>query len=445
MKWPKEFLSKMQDYFGVDYDNFLNGLSESPPVSIRMNTKKTIQPFEKSFLIPWSNYGYYLDQRPSFTLDPLFHAGCYYVQEAASQFLEKLFSAAISENPNPLVLDMCAAPGGKSTHLLSVLDGNGLLVSNEIISSRNKVLQQNIAKWGFVNSIVTQNDGSDFSKIGEVFDVIVVDAPCSGEGLFRRDPDAANEWNEAAVINCSVRQTDILKNLNHALKSGGYLIYSTCTFEPSENEIQIQKLISEDNYELCNSIDPSNGIKKSEFGYHFYPHTTKSEGLFISMLRKKEEGTSPRIKSEQVKNSDKQSIAILNDYFENPDQLLPIVKDDRLYAIPLNYYSLFQFLSKKLFIRQAGVFVGNKKEKNFIPSEELALANDLRKDLPKVEVDLEVALNYLRCENISLPGINIGWTLITYQNFVLGWVKVLERRVNNYYPKEWRVLLKEKR
>ena len=180
MKWPAEFLTRMQSYFGNDYDTFLEGLSKPAPVSIRMNERKAIRQFENCKSIPWSRSGFYLEERPSFTLDPLFHAGCYYVQEAGSQFLEQLFLHAIKEKEEPIVLDLCAAPGGKSTHLLSLMNGSGLLVSNEVISSRNKVLQQNIAKWGFANSIVTQNDSSDFGKAGELFDVIVVDAPCSG-------------------------------------------------------------------------------------------------------------------------------------------------------------------------------------------------------------------------------------------------------------------------
>lgn len=442
MKWPPDFLKRMQTYFGDEYDAFLEGLSQPAPVSIRMNEKKKINPLKDSSPIPWSRFGFYLKERPSFTLDPLFHAGCYYVQEAGSQFLEQLFLHAINENAEPIVLDLCAAPGGKSTHLLSLMNGSGLLVSNEVISSRNKVLQQNIAKWGYANSIVTQNDSSDFSKAGELFDVIVVDAPCSGEGLFRRDPNASNEWSETAVTTCAVRQHEILENIHLALKPGGYLIYSTCTFETSENEEQIKKLVSEYDYEICNPISNDHGIKKSETGYHFYPHTTKSEGFFISMLKKPAGGHHIRIKDDKPKNSDKQSAMVLTDYFENPEELVSVVKDDRLYAFPKKHYSLFAYMMKKLFIRQTGIFVGNQKEKNFIPSEELALAIDLKKDITSVEVDHETALNYLRCENITLPGVATGWTLINYQTFPLGWVKVLDRRVNNYFPKEWRILNK---
>lgn len=442
MNWPAEFLKRMQNYFGEEYPIFLKGLSEPSPVSIRLNERKMIEPPINSTQIPWSRSGYYLPARPSFTLDPLFHAGCYYVQEAGSQFIEQLFLQAIGEIENPVVLDLCAAPGGKSTHLLSLLAGKGLLVSNEIISSRNKILQQNIAQWGYLNSVVTQNEAADFANAGELFDVIVVDAPCSGEGLFRRDPDAANEWSETAVTNCSSRQSAILENIHQALKPGGYLIYSTCTFEPAENEEQIKSLIENYDFEIVNNVEPANGVKKSSSGFHFYPHTIKSEGFFVSMLRKPAGTNSIRIKEEKVRVTDKKSLAIVGDYFSESSKLAPIEKDDRLYVLPALWYSYFIYLSKKLFIRQTGIFMGTKKDKNFIPSQELALSIDLKKDLPSVNVNLETALNYLRCENINLPDEPIGWTLISYQNHNLGWVKVLDRRVNNYYPKEWRILKK---
>ncbi len=442
VNWPEDFLRRMQLYFGNDYIAFLNGLSQTSPVSIRMNTAKAVQLPMPTQAIPWSKDGYYLNERPSFTLDPLFHAGCYYVQEAASQFVEQLFLSALSTIKNPLVLDLCAAPGGKSTHLLSLLTGKGLLVSNEVISSRNKVLQQNIAKWGYSNSLVTQNEASDFAHAGELFDIIVVDAPCSGEGLFRRDPEAANEWSESAVANCSIRQADILEKIDQALKPGGILIYSTCTFEKSENEDQVEYLINEKKYSLVNNVKGHAGIIQSDFGYHFYPHTTKSEGFFCSMLKKDSVGQALRIKSESPKNNDKLSLAELENYMIDSSQLTSIVKDDRLYAFPKDWFSIFNYFSKKLFIRQAGIFMGTRKEKSFVPSQELALSNSIRKELPSVEVDLETALNYLRCETIVLENCPVGWTLITYRNFNLGWVKVLDRRVNNYYPKEWRIFKK---
>lgn len=379
MKWPEEFLIRMQHYFGDDYETFLNGLSTETPVSIRMNNRKQIPVKENSSPIPWSKEGYYLDKRPSFTIDPLFHAGCYYVQEAGSQFLEQLFQLAIKDIPDPVVLDLCAAPGGKSTHLLSIMNGNGLLVSNEVIPSRNKVLQQNIAKWGFANTIVTQNDSKDFNKAGELFDVIVVDAPCSGEGLFRRDPEASNEWSVAAVGNCSVRQNEILDNVHKALRPGGYLIYSTCTFESVENEDQINNLVANLGYELCNNVNAENGVKKSNAGYHFYPHTTKSEGFFISMLKKPDESHHIRIKEEKPKNSDRQSTNVLSEYFLNPDELVSIVKDDRLYAFPKKTLFDFQLPDEKTFHSSNRYICWKSKREKFYTIRRACSCNRFKK------------------------------------------------------------------
>lgn len=441
--WPEDFLQRMKEVFGNEYNDFIAGLSEPSPISIRKNPFKQSGKFLEEESIPWSSEGVYLKERPSFTLDPLFHAGSYYVQEAGSQFLEQLFLQAKAEFDEPIVLDLCAAPGGKSTHLLSLMNNAGLLVSNEIISSRNKILQQNISKWGCVNSIVIQNSTEHFSRLPEFFDIIVVDAPCSGEGLFRRDPEAANEWSLTAVDNCAIRQRSILSDIQNSLKPGGFLIYSTCTYEPSENQSQINQLVNDFGYTLCNDVHADYGIVQSEVGYHFYPYKVRSEGFFVSMLRKPFSDNGHHLREEKIRNSDKSAIQILQKYFENAEDLLPFIKDDRVYALPKKFYTHFFLLNKNLFIRQAGIFAGTIKGKDFLPSQELALANSLKKEFPVVDVDLQTALTFLRCDLISLPDSKLGWTLISFEGFILGWVKVLDRRVNNYYPKEWRIFKKE--
>ena len=439
--WPEEFLHRSKLLFKDEYTSFLDSLSTPAPVSVRLNPFKRNIGFVETQVIPWSKNGRYLPERPSFTLDPLFHAGTYYVQEASSQFLEQLFLLALKDNPEPIVLDLCAAPGGKSTHLLSLLNGEGCLVSNEVIPSRNKILQQNIAKWGCTNSFVTQNDPADFKRLPGVFDIIVVDAPCSGEGLFRRDPEAADEWSEKAVEHCSARQNQILESIHESLKPGGYLIYSTCTFENSENGDQIERMISEFGYEVCNSVPAENGIVQSEYGYHFYPHKVVGEGLFISMIRKPiDHDKRFRMRHEDPQNYGKDFRMSFSSYFRIDANLSAFVKDDHVYAIPTEHYSLFALLFKNLFVRQAGIFTGTQKDKNFIPSTELALSLSASDQFPSANVDLPTALTYLRGESISLANAPQGWTIIQYENQNLGWVKVLDRRVNNYYPKEWKVM-----
>ena len=228
----------------IEWSDFVNAHRQPSPISIRMNPNKVAQQ-ELKPSIPWTQYGYYLTDRPSFTLDPTFHAGKYYVQEASSMFLEQAFIQAANGTTHLNVLDLCAAPGGKSTHLLSLMDQNSLLVSNEVIQSRSAILSENLQKWGHSNVVVTNNDPKDFQRLPGFFDVIVVDAPCSGEGLFRKDPGAMKEWSEDSVALCSKRQRRILSDVWPALKTGGILIYSTCTYNSEENEENLRWLQQE--------------------------------------------------------------------------------------------------------------------------------------------------------------------------------------------------------
>lgn len=224
-----------------------------------------------------------LDQRPAFTLDPLFHAGLYYVQEAGSMLIEYFFAPHLEQLTSATVLDACAAPGGKSTHLLSLLDKNSVLVSNEIIPNRNKTLRYNLAKWGSANKIITQSEPDRLAGTQARFDLIVVDAPCSGEGLFRKDPDAITEWSAERTLQCEQRQENILKTLYPLLKEGGLLLYSTCTYNPGENDQQIDTLLRTGQFEVLTGVPPS-GIEATKFGWQAYPHNVKSEGFYCSLL-----------------------------------------------------------------------------------------------------------------------------------------------------------------
>ena len=254
--------------------------------------------------IPWAEHGYYLESRPSFTFDPLFHAGCYYVQEASSMFLEQALKQTVDLSHPLKVLDLCAAPGGKSTHLLSLISNESLLVSNEVIRSRANILNDNIAKWGCSNVIVTNNDPRDFQRIENYFDVIVVDAPCSGSGLFRRDSEAIEEWSEQNVALCSQRQQRILADVLPALKNGGMLIYSTCSYSKQEDEEICEWLINELKIEsLKLKFEENWNVIESDDGYRFWPDKVKGEGFFIACFRKNngddEESYFPKVKAEK--------------------------------------------------------------------------------------------------------------------------------------------------
>jgi len=433
-QYPEAFLLRMKNILHEDYDAFIESLNGRSPTSIRFNPHKPAAIFEDEEHIPWCATGRYLRERPPFTFDPLFHAGAYYVQEASSMFIEEVWKQINPDNRDVRVLDMCAAPGGKSTHLLSLMSDDSLLVANEIIPNRNKILQQNIIKWGNANCIITQNKAVDFMKLDEYFDIVLVDAPCSGEGLFRKDKDAVNEWSENNVTMCAERQKEILRFATGCLKPGGLLIYSTCTFEPEENDKNIETLRNT-KYEVRSEYK---GMTPTKYGYQFFPHKVKGEGFYISVVQK--DGEPERLKR-PVKSSitDNQRAAITQ-YLRQPEDFISMQKNGLLFAIPQSIETDFLFLEQYLYIRNAGIYMGTTKGQDFLPSHDLALSNHIRKDLPAVELNYDQAIQYLRSE---APKINTdlrGWCLATYKGLNLGWMKALGNRVNNYFPKDWRIL-----
>jgi len=293
MKLPQLLLDSLASVQGFDKEDFIKiHESEERVTSIRMNPFKKSDPdsyrdVNLKSKTPWTDHGYYLETRPSFTFDPLFHAGCYYVQEASSMFLEQALKQTVDLSQPIKVLDLCAAPGGKSTHLLSLISKESLLVSNEVIRSRANILTDNIMKWGCSNVVVTNNDPRDFQRIENYFDVIVVDAPCSGSGLFRRDPEAIEEWSEHNVALCSQRQQRILADVLPSLKYGGMLIYSTCSYSQQEDE-EICNWLTEE-FQISNfklKIENEWGIIETDKGYRFWPDKVKGEGFFIACFKK---------------------------------------------------------------------------------------------------------------------------------------------------------------
>ena len=439
IKYPEAFLHHMKNVLGNEFDAFVQSLGESSPTSVRLNPFKPISKFNEEEKIPWCANGRYLKERPSFTFDPLFHAGAYYVQEASSMFIEQAWKQINPNNTPVRVLDMCAAPGGKSTHLLSLMSEESLLVSNEVIANRNNILQQNIVKWGTANCIVTQNKPEDFAALENFFDIILIDAPCSGEGLFRKDKNAIDEWSEQNVERCAVRQKNILQQAIACLKPGGFIIYSTCTFEEAENDRQMaNEELPITNYQL--SIKQP-GVTLTNFGYQFFPHKIKGEGFYMAVMQKPDNGQQTTDNGRQTSNgkANNQLSIINNQYLNNSDNFITHTKNDLLFAIPKNIYSDFLFL-QRLYIRHAGIFMGTMKGKDFLPSHDLALSNYIKTDLPAVDLNNDDAISYLRGETPKLKTDIRGLCLVKYENKNLGWIKAMEGRMNNYYPKELRIL-----
>ena len=401
--------------------------------------------------VKWSDQGYYLSERPSFTLDPLFHAGAYYVQEASSMFLEQALKQALDLSAPLKVLDLCAAPGGKSTLIQSLISAESLLVSNEVIRTRVNVLTENLIKWGATNVVVSNNDPKDFQRLNRYFDVIVVDAPCSGSGLFRKDPNSIVEWSENNVQLCCQRQQRILTDIIPALKEGGLLIYSTCSYSPEEDEDIADWLISsfhlnsvklqvKDDWNIVETLSP----EMNAFCYRFFPNKVKGEGFFITVL--KDGGTFSGI---QKRNQKKNNGSISADELS---AITPFVKDmaglfffplnDWILALPEHFKTELDTLQNSLYIKKAGVRLGTVIRKEMIPDHELALSTIIHEGLPCVEFDEKTALVYLRREEIRLDHFPVGWVLVKYQGLPLGWVKVMTHRINNYYPQHWRILNK---
>jgi 16S rRNA C967 or C1407 C5-methylase (RsmB/RsmF family)/NOL1/NOP2/fmu family ribosome biogenesis protein len=449
MQFPEAFQKRMQATLAEEWPAF-EAIHQQPSfTSIRLNPGK-----QKAYDLPkiaWTDFGYFLHERPSFTLDPTFHAGTYYVQEASSMFLEQAVKQTVDLTRPLRVLDLCAAPGGKSTHLLSLLNPESLLVSNEVIRSRASILSENIQKWGHANVVVTNNDPKDFQRLNGFFDVMIVDAPCSGEGLFRKDPKAMEEWSEDNVALCAQRQQRILADVWPALKQDGILIYCTCTYNEKENEENVGWLVSEGKGESLKLNLPVRQagvesdweieeiVKNGIYGYRFFPHKVKGEGFFISVLRKKEEAEEVSMRTKtQLPLVPKKIAERVNEWLLHPHHL--ILLDDLIVALPEQFSTEINWLANNLNVVTKGTAVATLKHEKLIPEHAAALSLELnRNQFPQIELSLDHALAYLRKETPLIGEGQKGFALVTYQTHPLGWVNLLGNRINNLYPANWRV------
>ncbi|WP_295667850.1 RNA methyltransferase [uncultured Mucilaginibacter sp.] len=447
--FPENFISTLSTEPGFNAGNFINAHQNiESPTSIRLNPFKK-HPVKIDSEVPWCTNGYYLDTRPSFTFDPLFHAGCYYVQEASSMFIDHILKTIRPNKDEPVkILDLCAAPGGKSTLINSAIAADDLLVANEIIKTRVPVLCDNLNRWGTANSIVSNNDPKDFSRLTGFFDIILVDAPCSGSGMFRKDPAAMNEWSEANVNLCHQRQERILADVYPALKEDGYLIYSTCSYSHQENEEILDWLCDTFNMESLPipiykdwGIVETRSEKHQAFGYRFYPGQAKGEGLFAACLKKKEQADeTPSFKSKGHQKLALQEIEMVKRYLIEPENYYYNKINDDWLAINRGHKESLDTLQRHLYIKKSGVRIGKLMGKDLVPDHELALSIHTNKDaFLHTELTYEQAIQYLRRENTDINPTDKGWSLMCFEGQPLGWAKLLPNRINNYYPKEIRI------
>lgn len=448
MSLPRPLISSLQSIKGFDEKAFEEAHASTQQVtSIRINPAKPIHhsPFAIHGQVPWSLFGYYLDKRPSFTFDPLFHAGCYYVQEASSMFLEHALKQTVDLSEPLRVLDLCAAPGGKSTHIQSLISPQSLLVSNEVIKSRTNVLRQNIIKWGCENVVVTNNDPQHFSKLEGFFDVLVIDAPCSGSGLFRKEPQAINEWSPENVWLCCGRQKRIIADAFNCLKKDGILIYSTCSYSKEEDEdiadwlvqellMQNQRLVIENTW----NIIETESERTSSFGYRFFPDKLQGEGYYLTCFKKNGGVSEEKYRSAKPEPASGKEISIVSSWLKKRE--LAFFKTPFIYAVPKQLSQDYSIIKNSLNVQYAGTAIGEVMKEKLVPDHALALSNLLTEDIPELELDYNNAIRYLQKADLPVIPTKKGWQLIKYMSHNLGWINALQSRINNYYPRELRIL-----
>lgn len=486
---PADFAAYTQQLMGdARYKRFTTALAEEPPVSIRINGSKCTAVPPGATAVPWCDGGYYLTDRPGFTFDPLLHAGHYYVQEASSMFVTRVLSQYV--NRRVMMLDMCAAPGGKSTAALGVLPPGSTLMTNEPMRQRAQILAENIQKWGCPNVIVTNNYPADYVRSGITFDVILCDVPCSGEGMFRKDAGAIGEWSTQNVADCSSLQRNIVADAWQCLRPGGLLIYSTCTFNAHENEENIAWICRELGAGLLPVDIASNwgiqgpltdDVAADAPVYRFIPGYTQGEGLFCAALRKptdddvsdtddnsiyfsydntastdiadSSKDNAKKRKKDRKNSKDKHNErqasgkagtdtdAIKAFTKALPDDYVICRNADTIMAMPPLLAQLYDVATRSLRILSAGVTVGTAKGHDIIPHQALAMSTVLRREaFPTAELTYAEAIAYLRKEAVSMPeGTPRGFVLVCFRGTPLGFVKNIGTRANNLYPPEWRI------
>lgn len=428
----------------IDAQVALAFLEGDVPVSVRINPNKNIAP-PSTQGVPWCNNGYYLPQRPQFTFDPHFHQGRYYVQEASSMYISYLIHA-LKLNEKPLaVLDACAAPGGKSSLLVDCLHTNSVIVSNEVIASRVGSLQYNMGKWGNINGIITQSSIENFGETGELFDLILLDAPCSGEGMFRKDKGALQYWSTDAVNLNASRQKKLLSDAWQSLKTGGYLIYSTCTYNTLENEENIawaiENLLAE-NISIKNEHDVFPSKQKNIEAHRFYAGQCRGEGFTVAVLRK---NNSARLTTAARRNKTSRylPVAYHEPFLLNHELYKYRMIGNNLHAMPVQVDAMLGKLEAQVKIIECGCKIGATQMRKFMPELSLALSTQFNQEtFRKVELSLDNALIYLR-GGTNLPAIEINETfLYYYDDLPLGFAKKIGNRINNYYPPYARIRMK---
>jgi len=447
---PGDFISLLKPVLGAEWPSFLEAVS-SPPVKAAHPhpIKKKAMPPQRRKAVPWCQTAYYLPYDEPVTWDPFFQAGAYYVQEPGTLFLTAILSRLYPQKKPEKILDLCASPGGKTTQLLSFIASDSLLVANEVVKNRLSSLKQNIIKWAGYNTLVTHADPARFAALPEYFDLIVADVPCSGEGMFRKEPEAIKAWSVSHIKACSIRQQKIILSALPSLKPGGYLIYSTCTFNPIENEDNVKWLMKEYGMMKTTLEIPSAWnikIYEETGAYQLYPHRNESEGFFLALLKK----------NGQAKNSIKTKTQrnVNNDWSRLPDAMAEILepftgemmateflqhKNGMVRRVGPRLPTELPLLARTLGYTEAGYEVGQIIRNNILPAHPLALDPLADHFAQRWELTREEALRFMQKKELPEIPAARGWHLATYEGLGIGWAKLLGNRYNNYFPTEWKI------
>lgn len=442
MNLPEAFLEQLRGLLPDEWERLAGAITSSEPsVAVRVNAARGVAVPDGARRVPWCDQGFYTEGRPSFTFDPDWHAGRYYVQDASSMFISHVIRHFVHDPVR--YLDLCAAPGGKTTATIQALPPQSLVVANEIVPPRARVLADNVIRWGAPRCVVTSNAPAQIGKFTHFFDVIAADVPCSGEGMMRKDAEAVSQWSPDLVTQCALRQREILKDVWQALRPGGLLIYSTCTYNRQENEEIADYVLQELGatslevpVEASWNIHPA--IGSDAHGYRFMPHRVDGEGLFIAVFRK--DGDAPRqdfrIKEKNIKKVDEMG----KKWLSAPEAFILDQQGDLSIAVPQDIRREVAAMRDSLNVLHAGVELATVMGRKLVPHHALAMSLARAEDaFPTCEVDYPTALRYLRGESITIDAPR-GYVLIACDGAVLGFANNLGNRANNLYPKPLRIL-----
>ncbi len=462
---PEGFKARIRAEIGENRaETLLSALCGEPETSLRVNTRK--HPGEALYAdmtpVAWCRSGSYLAERPNFTLNPLLHAGTFYVQDASSMAYETIVGSLIerrAENGEQraermTVCDLCAAPGGKTTAILNALPDGSVMLANEFTTSRAGILKENLCKYGYPDVIVTNTDTSRLAAMKERFDIVAVDAPCSGEGMMRKDATARSQWSEGLIKQCAALQREIIENAIEMIAPGGYLIYSTCTFNTIEDEDNAAWAAETFGLEPVDTgLAGKHGISGEAKGsipcLRFMPGFTRGEGLFVAVFQKPGDPTGgnrhikakKKGKKENKDKADQRMMATARGWIQGNYDI--ICHDNHLLALTPEAASLLDSLPNGVRIMSAGIEIGEIKGKDLIPAHQLAMSTAMAHPFPEIELTPEDALRYLSRDAISLPAdAPKGYLTVTFRGFPLGFIKNLGNRSNNLYPPEYRIRTK---